>query len=56
MPKTPIYNDRKLVMGYIEDDGKGKQTAFDERMLIVGYYEASSNQTIHQESHSLRAG
>jgi hypothetical protein len=48
MPKTPIYNARKLVMGYIEEDGKGKQTAFDARMLIVGYYDASSNQTFNK--------
>jgi hypothetical protein len=44
--RTPVLNARRLVIGYIEEQGGGKQKALDGRAMVVGYYDPSTNSTL----------
>jgi hypothetical protein len=44
--RTPILNANGIVIGHIEEQGGGKQKAFDNNAMVVGYYEPSTNNTL----------
>lgn len=46
MARTPILNARRMVIGYIEDAGGGKQKALNARCMVIGYYEPSTGNTL----------
>lgn len=46
MARTPVLNERRLVIGYIDEVGNGKQTALDKNALTLGFYDPVSNETL----------
>ena len=47
MARTPILNSNRILIGYIEDTGGGKQKALDRNAMLLGYYEPSTNSTLN---------
>lgn len=47
MARTPLLNANRIVIGYIEDLGGGKQKALDRNAMVLGYYEPSTNNTLN---------
>lgn len=47
MARTPILNSNRILIGYIEDCGGGKQKALDRNAMLLGYYEPSTNSTLN---------
>jgi hypothetical protein len=47
MPRTPILNANRIVIGYIEEQDGGKQKALDRNAMLLGYYETSTNSTLN---------
>jgi len=43
MARTPILNANRIVIGYIEEQGGGKQKALDRNAMLLGYYDLSTN-------------
>jgi len=46
MARTQVLDNRRLLIGYIEDCGGGKQKAYDRNALLLGYYEPATNSTL----------
>lgn len=47
MARTPILNANRMIIGYIEDRGDGKQAALDRNCMVLGHYEPSTNNTLN---------
>lgn len=47
MARTPILNANRIVIGYIEEQGGGKQKALDRNAMLLGYYDPSTNSTLN---------
>jgi len=47
MTRTPILNANRIVIGYIEEQGGGKQKALDRNAMLLGYYDPSTNSTLN---------
>jgi hypothetical protein len=47
MPRTPILNANRIVIGYIEEQGGGKQKALDRNAMLLGYYDPTTNSTLN---------
>jgi hypothetical protein len=47
MARTPILNTNRIVIGYIEEQGGGKQKALDRNAMLLGYYDAATNSTLN---------
>jgi len=45
--RTPILNANRIVIGYIEEQGGGKQKALDRNAMLLGYYDPSTNSTLN---------
>lgn len=48
MARTPVLNERRLVIGYIQQDGNGAQTALNHNAMVIGYYDARSDNTLNK--------
>ena len=48
MARTPVLNERRLVIGYIQDDGNGAQTALNQNSIVIGYYDARADNTLNK--------
>lgn len=46
MARTPILNANRIVIGYIEEQGGGKQKALDRNAMLLGYYDPSTSSTL----------
>jgi hypothetical protein len=46
MARTPILNANRIVIGYIEEQGGGKQKALDRNAMLLGYYDPRTNSTL----------
>ena len=46
MARTPILNANRIVIGYIEEQGGGKQKALDRNAMLLGYFDPSTNSTL----------
>lgn len=46
MARTPILNANRIVIGYIEEQGGGKQKALDRNAMLLGSYDPSTNSTL----------
>ncbi|WP_112384258.1 hypothetical protein [Sphingomonas carotinifaciens] len=47
MARTPILNANRIVIGYIEEQGGGKQKALDRNAMLLGYYDPSTNSMLN---------
>jgi len=47
MARTPILNANRIVIGYIEEQGGGKQKALDRNAMLLGYYDPTTNSTLN---------
>ena len=46
MARTPVFNERRLVIGYIDDHGNGQQTALNKNAIVIGYYDSRNGNTL----------
>lgn len=47
MARTSILNANRIVIGYIEEQGGGKQKALDRNAMLLGYYDPATNSTLN---------
>lgn len=47
MARTSILNANRIVIGYIEEQGGGKQKALDRNAMLLGYYDPTTNSTLN---------
>ncbi len=47
MARTPILNVNRIVIGYIKEQGGGKQQAIYRTAILLGYYDPSTNRTLN---------
>jgi len=47
MARTSILNANRIVIGYIEEQGSGKQKALDRNAMLLGYYDPTTNSTLN---------
>jgi len=47
MARTPILNANRIVIGYVEEQGAGKQKALDRNAMLLGYYDPTTNSTLN---------
>lgn len=40
-------NANRIIIGYIEEQGGGKQKALDRNAMLLGYYDPSTNSTLN---------
>jgi hypothetical protein len=47
MARTSVLNANRIVIGYIEEKGGGKQKALDRNAMLLGYYDPTTNSTLN---------
>jgi hypothetical protein len=47
MARTSVLNANRIVIGYIEEQGGGKQRALDRNAMPLGYYDPNTNSTLN---------